>query len=125
MTVTFRGFNTIEQQKKFTLTDFDLIKRDITNAFSIRAGEVPGRPGYGTIIYNLLFENLTSETVTAIETEVKRVLSQDPRVQIDEVAVFAGGHTVVIELAVTTLPEQSAEKLFLNFNIDTQSVSII
>ena len=76
MSITFRGFNTIEQQKKFTLNDFELVKRDILNAFSIRAGEVPGRPGYGTIIYNLLFENLTPETVTQIETEVRRVMTQ-------------------------------------------------
>ena len=54
---TFIGFNTINQNKKFTAVDFDLIKIDLLNAFNIRQGELPGRPGYGTVIWNYLFEN--------------------------------------------------------------------
>ena len=54
---TFIGFNTIDQFKKFTLTDFDLIQRDLLNAFNIRQGQLPGRPGYGTTMYSFLFEN--------------------------------------------------------------------
>jgi len=44
---TFIGFNTQDQFFKFTLTDFELIKRDLSNAFNIQQGELPGRPGYG------------------------------------------------------------------------------
>jgi hypothetical protein len=47
---TFIGFNTIDQNKKFTLLDFELIKRDLLNAFNIRQGQLVGRPGYGTVI---------------------------------------------------------------------------
>ena len=53
---TFIGFNTIDQYKKFTLTDFPLIQRDLLNAFNIRQGELPGRPGYGTTIWVFLLE---------------------------------------------------------------------
>ena len=49
---TFIGFNTINQNKKFTVVDFDLIKIDLLNAFNIRQGELVGRPGYGTVIWN-------------------------------------------------------------------------
>ena len=65
---TFIGFNTINQNKKFTAVDFDLIKIDLLNAFNIRQGELPGRPGYGTVIWNYLFEGQTQETQTAIVT---------------------------------------------------------
>ena len=41
---TFIGFSTIDQNKKFTAVDFDLIKIDLLNAFNIRQGELPGRP---------------------------------------------------------------------------------
>jgi len=44
---TFIGFSTIDQNKKFTAVDFDLIKIDLLNAFNIRQGELVGRPGYG------------------------------------------------------------------------------
>ena len=53
---TFVGFNTQGQYKKFTLTDFELIKRDLLNAFNIRQGQLPGRPGYGTVLWDYLFE---------------------------------------------------------------------
>ena len=33
---TFIVFNTINQYKKFTLLEFDLIKRDLTNALNIQ-----------------------------------------------------------------------------------------
>ena len=42
---TFIGFNTINQNKKFTLVDFELIKRDLLNAFNIRQGELVGSSG--------------------------------------------------------------------------------
>jgi len=54
---TFIGFNTIDQIRKFTLTDADLIKRDFLNALNINKGEVPGRPEYGTTIWSFIFNN--------------------------------------------------------------------
>jgi len=67
---TFIGFNTINQYKKFTLTDFDLIKRDLLNAFNIRQGQLPGRPAYGTVIWDFLFEPQTTQTQNGIEAEI-------------------------------------------------------
>ena len=74
---TFIGFNTINQFKKFTLTDFDLIQRDLLNAFSIRQGELPGRPGYGTTLYDFLFENQVEQISQQIRAEVQRVAGGD------------------------------------------------
>ena len=70
---TFIGFNTINQNKNFTAVDFDLIKIDLLNAFNIRQGELVGRPGYGTVIWNYLFENQTPETQAVIYAEIQRV----------------------------------------------------
>ena len=63
---TFVGFNTINQFKKFTLTDFELIKRDLLNAFNIRQGQLPGRPGYGTVLWEYVFEPQTTQTQNSI-----------------------------------------------------------
>ena len=49
---TFVGFNTQGQYKKFTLIDAELIKRDLLNAFNIRQGQLPGRPSYGTVLWD-------------------------------------------------------------------------
>ena len=77
---TFIGFNTINQNKKFTAVDFNLIKIDLLNAFNIRQGELVGRPGYGTVIWNYLFENQTQETQQLIYNEIQRVCAGDPRI---------------------------------------------
>jgi hypothetical protein len=62
---TFIGFNTINQYGKFTLLDFELIKRDLANAFNIQQGQLPGLPGYGTTIWSFVFENQSAETQNA------------------------------------------------------------
>ena len=56
---TFVGFNTIGRARNFTLTDRDLVIRDLLNALNIQQGEVPGRPQVGTLIWSFLFENQT------------------------------------------------------------------
>ena len=45
---TFIGYSTIDRYKSYTVTDFELIKRDLLNALNIRQGEMPGRPEVGT-----------------------------------------------------------------------------
>lgn len=125
MSPTFLGFNTIGQEKKFSLTDFELIKRDILNSFLIRSGEVPGRPGYGTTIHNLIFENLTPDIIEAVEVEIRRVLGQEPRVAVLSIALFTSDHIVVAEVNIETLPDRSAKRLFLRFDANSQSISIV
>ena len=70
---TFIGFNTQGQYKKFTLVDFALIKRDLLNAFNIRQGQLPGRPGYGTTLWDYLFESQDQVTEQAIVAEIQHI----------------------------------------------------
>ena len=85
---TFIGFNTQEQYKKFTLIDADLVKQDFVNGLNIRQGQLPGRPQYGTLMWDNLFESQTNETQRAITKEIQRVAGQDPRIQISQIQVF-------------------------------------
>ena len=113
---TFIGFNTINQSKKFTLTDFELIKRDLANAFNIQQGELPGRPEYGTIIWSYVFENQTPETVENIVNEVQRVAGGDPRLYIKDVAVYPQQNGLLIEMQLQVVPSSNAERLALFFD---------
>ena len=108
MAQTFIGFNTINQYKKFTLTDFELIKRDLANAFNIRQGELPGRPDYGTIMWNFLFENQIEELQNSIVAEVQRVAGGDPRVFISDIQVFPQENGILIQLELTIIPSTDA-----------------
>ena len=122
---TFVGFNTINQYKKFTLVDFELIKRDLLNAFNIRQGELVGRPGYGTVIWDNVFENQTQETIQNITTEIQRVAGGDPRVFVSSIEVFPQEHGMLIQLEIAVIPGQTAELLSVFFNEQTRRASYV
>lgn len=122
---TFIGLNTIDQPKKFTLTDFKLIKRDLLNAFLIREGELPGRPELGTRIWNFIFEPSTQDVRDAIRAEVQRVILQDPRLQLSELTLSSNHNTVIIEASVVVLPDSTPETLSLVFNQESNNAVIL
>jgi phage baseplate assembly protein W len=113
---TFIGFNTINQNKQFTVLDFDLIKIDLLNAFNIRQGELVGRPGYGTIIWDYLFENQTQETQQAIYNEIQRVAGGDPRLYINTINMYPQQNGILIELDLVVVPTTDAQRLSLFFD---------
>lgn len=122
---TFVGFNTIGQNKQFTAVDFDLIKIDLLNAFNIRQGELVGRPGYGTIIWDFLFENQTQETEQAIYNEVQRVAAGDPRVYINSVNLYPQQNGILLELELLVVPTTDAQRLTIFFDQSQRSASYV
>ena len=113
---TFIGFNTINQNKYFTLTDFELIKRDLLNAFNIRQGELVGRPAYGTTLWDMLFENQTQDTLQSMYTEIQRVAAGDPRIYISALEVFPQENGLLIQLELTIVPTTDAQRLSVFFD---------
>jgi len=113
---TFIGFNTINQFKKFTAVDVNLIKIDLLNAFNIRQGQLVGRPGYGTVLWDYVFENQTQETERQIIAEIQRVCGQDPRVSISDIELFPQQNGILIQLALFVVPSTDAERLSVFFN---------
>jgi phage baseplate assembly protein W len=113
---TFIGFNTQNQYKKFTLVDTELIKRDLLNAFNIIQGQLPGRPGYGTNLWDLLFENQDQTTMAAIVREIQRVAGGDPRVYLSDVNVFPQENGVLIEVEIQFVPNTDAQLLSVFFD---------
>ena len=122
---TFVGFNTQNQYKKFTLVDFELVKRDLLNAFNIRQGQLPGRPGYGTVLWNYLFENQVDAVQQGIVTEVQRVAAGDPRILISNVNVYPQENGMLIELELQTVVGVTAEILNIFFNQTSRSASYV
>ena len=122
---TFIGFNTINQNKKFTLTDFELIQRDLLNAFNIRQGELPGRPGYGTVLYDYVFENQVEQLQQQIRDEVQRVAGGDPRLIVNDIQVFPQENGILIQLEITIVNTTNAEILSIFFDEQTRNASYV
>ena len=125
MAQRFIGFNTQNQFKKFTLTDFELVKRDLLNAFNIRQGQLPGRPGYGTVLWDYLFEPQLEELQTAIEREVQRVAGGDPRLYISDIQTFPQNNGILIEIELTVVPSTDAERLSIFFDLQQRNASYV
>ena len=122
---TFIGFNTQGQNKKFTLTDFELIKRDLSNAFNIRQGELPGRPGYGSNLWAYLFESQTSENQQLILQEINRIAAGDPRIQIVDATLFPQDNGIRVEIELRVVPSTTAERLAIFFDLSTRQASYV
>ena len=120
---TYYGFNTIGQEKKFRLEDYELVKRDVLNSLLIKQGEKPGNPSYGTSIWNIIFEPMTDQTMRDIETELRRTIQQDPRIKLERVSVYPKENGVLIEIDVTVLPTTEEQRLTLFFDQNLNTVS--
>jgi phage baseplate assembly protein W len=119
---TFIGFNTVNQNKYFTLVDFELIKRDLLNAFNIRQGELVGLPWYGTALWDVIFENQTQDTLQAVYDEIQRVAGGDPRIYVSDVQVFPQQNGLLVQLIITVVPTTTAQQLSIFFD-QTQRVA--
>ena len=125
MAQSFIGFNTQGQFKKFTLTDFELIKRDLLNAFNIRQGQLPGRPAYGTVLWDFLFENQLEELQTGIVNEIQRVAGGDPRIYISDTQVYPQDNGILIEIELQVIPSTDAQRLSIFFDLQQRSASYV
>jgi phage baseplate assembly protein W len=121
----FIGFSTINQNKKFTLINGELIKRDLANALNIQQGELPGRPNYGTTIWSFLFENQSTSTSAQILAEIQRVAGGDPRIFINDAQVFPQDNGVLIEMQIQLVSSSEAERLSIFFDQLTRRASFI
>ena len=120
---TFRGFSTIGQTKKFTLVDFELVKRDLLNALNITQGQLVGRPGYGTMIWSYIFENQTQDTERAILAEIQRIASLDPRIYLQSANMYPQLHGILIEIELMMVPGQTSEFLSVYFDQQTATAN--
>jgi phage baseplate assembly protein W len=123
MTV-FTGFSTYNRNKRYTLTDFDLVKQDIFNHFNIRKGEKLMRPEFGTGIWDLLFEPFSNEISSAIDQEVRQIVSQDPRVRLAKVNVTTYDSGINVEISLVFVPLNLGDVLYLKFDLDNKAVSM-
>ena len=121
----YKGFSTYNRQKKFRVADFDLVKQDLLNHFNIRKGEKLMNPEFGTIIWNMIFEQFTEDIKNAIVDDVKRIAAYDPRISVSNVFITEYEHGLQIELMLTYIQSNTAGVMKLQFSKDNKSVKMI
>ena len=119
----YRGFSTIEQVKKFKLTDLDLVKQNLFNHFNIRKGEKLMQPNFGSSIWSMMFEPLNEETKKIITEDVKRVVGYDPRTKVNNVIITQFDHGVQLDIEMEYLPSNQSDTLRLSFDNAAQKLT--
>lgn len=125
MAVRYKGFSTINQYKKFRLTDFELIKRNLLNHFSIRKGEKLSDPQFGSIIWNMLYEPMTADVKSLIVEDVKKIANYDPRLRVDNILIDEFEYGLQMQIDMTFLPSNQSDRLYLQFNNKTNSMQTL
>lgn len=122
MSIIYRGFSTLQNAKKYSLTDFELARQDLLNYFSIRKGEKLMQPNFGTVIWDMLFEPLTEDTQQTITADISRIVAYDPRLQVGQVAVLQQDNGYLIQLTLAYVPTNQTATINLNFDRNTQKL---
>ena len=121
--ITYRGFSTLNNPKRFGLTDFELAKRDLLNYFNIRKGEKLMQPNFGTVIWNLLFEPLSEGVQQAITDDINGIVGYDPRLRVGQVAVIQQTNGFLIQLTLFYVPTNQSEQIDLTFEQNSKTLT--
>jgi phage baseplate assembly protein W len=112
------------QSARFKLQDEELVIRDLVNAFNIPQGTKPGKPEYGTTIYSMVFEPNTIDVQGQIEYEVRRVITQDPRIILNTVNIYPQDLGVLVEVELAISPINQARTLSIMFDQGSNSATL-
>lgn len=110
--------------KKFRITDQQLVIQNFVNALNIRLGEKVGQPQYGTTLWSFVFEPNTQDTQFALEQEIRRVASLDPRLILDTVRAFPQENGILLECQLAIAPFNEAALLSVFFDSSTNTASV-
>ena len=109
---------------KFMLSDTQLVLQDFVNALNIQQGQKVGQPGYGTTLWSFVFEPNTADVQFQLETEIRRVANQDPRLILNSIRAFPQENGILLELEVAVSPFNQAQLLGVFFNNATNTASL-
>lgn len=120
---TYRGFSTLVNKKKYSLTDYALAKQDLINYFQIRKGSKLMQPKFGTIIWDQMFEPLNETTRDIITDDIKRIVAYDPRLIINDISVTEELTGLQLHITLTYIPSDQTETINLNFNRNSSTLT--
>lgn len=122
-TSKFRGYSSVGTSfLSPTRYDLDLARQDLLNHFNTRKGERIMLPEFGSIVWDMLFEPLDEKTIRLINEDVRRIIKNDPRWELQNVTVTEGPNALNIEVIVTYLPSDEKVTLPLTYDKGTNTV---
>jgi phage baseplate assembly protein W len=113
---TYKGFGSKETSRNYKLYDIDLVKQDLINHFYIRKGEKLENPEFGTVIWDMIFEQFTEDVKELIAKDVEAIINYDPRIIVNEVLIDSTDQGIRIQADVTYIPFNVNERMTFDFD---------
>ncbi len=114
----FVGFNTVNQPTPpYSLTNIELVKRDLNNHFATPMGARVMLPNFGTRIFEYLFDPFDELTKNIIIEDAVRVVQSEPRVQLVSVDVYQEDQALNVIMVLLFKPESVTDSLFVSFSL--------
>jgi len=119
----YRGFSTVSSnsQKKFVLTDNDLIKQDLLNALKVKRGSRVMQPNFGCIVWEKIFENISPSDVDDIVANFKSIINNDPRIGLVSIDIAPSVNNLVVTLVLQYTSTNQLEQMVIIFTEDSVS----
>lgn len=116
--IAYRGFSSVSasSQKKFVLTNHDLIKQDLLNALKVRRGSRVMQPSFGCIVWEKLFETISPSDVQDISDNITSIVKNDPRVTLVSIDVTPSQYSITITLMLRYTDTNELEQMILAYN---------
>ena len=121
-TFTYKGFSSKETAKNYKLYDIDLVKQDLLNHFYIRKGEKLENPAFGTVIWDMLFEQFTEDVKNIIAKDVEDIINFAPRIAVNEVQIDSTDQGIRIQADIVYIPFNVNERMTFNFDKTNSTV---
>ena len=114
--VTYIGFSTVDRTgAPWDLQNIELVKRDLLNALLTKQGERIMRPSFGTRIFDILMDPFDDISREAIVDDVRRIIENDPRVQLQNIEVVELDQIIRVGAVLNFIPQNVAEQLYIEY----------
>ena len=107
---------TSEENSNYKLYDIDLVKQDLLNHFYIRKGEKLENPEFGTVIWDMIFEQFTEDVKRIIAKDVEDIINYDPRIAVNEIQIDSTDQGIRIQADIVYIPFNINERMTFNFD---------
>jgi len=79
-------------------------------------------PQFGSVIWDMLFEPLDETTISIIDADVRSIIKNDPRWNLESISISEGPNSLNIEVIVNYLPADETIILPLIYDKGTSTL---
>ena len=112
----FKGFSTVQGPTTRKLHDIELAKQDLINHFHTKKGERIMSPGFGSMIWQLMFEPWNDTIEEAVKEDCINIVANDPRWRLEGVSTYSNNNALSVQLRLFYQPTDQLEVMALTFD---------